>query len=37
MGHFNRKANEAVWKTDEDIYVTEEYVMALEKEMLEAT
>ena len=37
MGHFNRKANEAVGKTDEDIHVTEEYVMALEKEMLEAT
>ena len=32
----HRKANEAVGKTDEEVYITEEYIMELEKEMLEA-
>ena len=32
----HRQANEAVGKSDEKVYITEEYIMALEKEMLEA-
>ena len=32
----NRRANAAAGRTDEEEYVTEEYIMAMEKEMLEA-
>lgn len=32
----HRDANAAVGKTDETVYITEEYIMELEKEMLEA-
>lgn len=32
----HREANAAVGKTDETVYITEEYIMELEKEMLEA-